>query len=223
MKKSSTSLVIKIILSAFLLFIFSIPAYSEEKIGKDAKQFLKDQGFTFKNGELYDKTGSKVKNKRNGSGEAQQTDGASPFSEQVEDDDMYSLDSSDLLEALATESCSWYWIHGWHKWKYNYYLFYTHASFKASTKTTWGTSTASCGTALIADRLYFDARVGPSDWNWTGWDKTAYNTDYLYDKNTVDAFNIGNPCGMVVYHEAQVGSVVWSTTTKSGCSVDSPY
>lgn len=75
-------------------------------------------------------------------------------------------------------SCTWWWIYGQNSWSWHGLppLYATNNSSGTST-TTYGTSTGSCGTPLIVDRIYVRVIEYPlNDLCCTRYDKTAYNT-----------------------------------------------
>lgn len=123
---------------------------------------------------------------------------------------------------ISTEShtgCTRWWIHGYDSYSWKHYGLFISAKFYSSSRTTYGTSSGSCGEPLYVDRLYLHAYPKPDNpYINFSFEKTGYNTDFIEASNSVIVTgNTPTPCGIKGYHEAYHHGVTWSTTVKVGC------
>lgn len=156
-----------------------------------------------------------IKGQGSGSGGAEMseaTSGSAPSSQ-----DLGGLSTQSLL---AAATCNYWWVNGNHTWRWEGIPFIggIRTYLDASSWTTYGTSTASCGLPLIVDRLKVEARtVGDT------FPVTAQSTQY--NVSTVSASNSGlslgvfsPPCGGYSYHEAYKSGITWYAVARSGCA-----
>ncbi len=131
--------------------------------------------------------------------------------------DLSTLGSADPSAQALSSNCTWWWVHGKHTYKWKNYWFYGYNKLDASTWTTYGTSTASCGTALIVDVIKVKGNTVGAGFNAIV-NKTAYNTSSVSDSDRVDWVGSGgNACGARVDHTATKSGITWSTHSRSGC------
>ena len=125
-----------------------------------------------------------------------------------------------LVTPLAT--CTSWWGHGSHSWKYRYAFLYVKNELSAQTDTYYGTSTDpdACGRPpLVADVLSINA-ITAGGWPGVIVKQTGYNTSIITKSNSATAFGGGlSPiCGAAGTHTATKSGITWSTYTKSGCA-----
>ena len=187
-----------------------------ENLNVDAIRQMERDGFSIDGDSLYDRNGTEVMQRSTEAASSGSCSGTSPDGSLASDAADLSLDS-DQERTISAEGCSWWWVHGSHRWSYNNYILYTYAKFTAESHTTYGTSTGTCGTPLVVDTLSFNAKVGRDSWSHFSWSKTGHNTSKIEETRKAHGFNIGNPCGMRVTHEASKNGVTWHSDSKSGC------
>jgi hypothetical protein len=132
---------------------------------------------------------------------------------------------STLSTTAAATDCTYWWVNGNHKWSWKSYYLYMSAKLSADTSTTYGTSTASCGTPLVVDRLEMFGETFSTSGNSpkVRINHSQNNVSSISKSDTVEVYGIGltaHPCGAKMFHRATKNGVVWSTVSKSGCGGD---
>lgn len=114
-------------------------------------------------------------------------------------------------------TCDWWWLTGSHTWAWSGFWFYTQFSSHASSQTTYGTSTGTCGTPLTVDQIFVQMEL------WNGptilldrYNKTLYNINYVYAENSVTWWgSSGTPNTGISFHKAIKNGIQWSNSATS--------
>lgn len=121
-------------------------------------------------------------------------------------------------DLTALSACTWWWVHGNHNWRWRGipYIGFT-VSLSARSWATYGTSTGSCGTPLIVDRLHVEARTHGMNAD-SFIQRTAFNVDTVEVSDSRTQFGGSTPCGASAFHEATKSGITWNTRSRSGCA-----
>jgi len=118
---------------------------------------------------------------------------------------------------MVATTCNYWWLSGNHSWSWNGIPYVAiNVSLNASSWTTYGTSTATCNTPLVVDRLKVDAYT-------VGGDFPLHAINTLYNVSSVSASASGSslmaapPCGGTSNHEAYKSGITWYSASRSGC------
>ena len=134
--------------------------------------------------------------------------------------DLGSIIGATPQDLTALSACTWWWVHGTHNWRWRGIPgIIISVSLSGRSWTTYGTSTGTCGTPLVVDRLHVEART-----HRTGdilafvLKRTAFNVDTVDVSDQRTEYNVGGPCGGSAFHEAMKSGITWNTRSRSGCA-----
>lgn len=156
---------------------------------------------------------STVKGHGSSSGSGEMSEGTLGSAPSVQELNALSLPS---ISVAAT--CNYWWVNGKHTWSWSGLAYIgIKVNLNASSWTTYGTSTGSCGLPLIVDRLKVEASTAGGTFIITA-RNTLYNVSSVSASNTFYGLATSPPCGGRSYHEAYKSGITWYVFAKSGCA-----
>lgn len=122
-------------------------------------------------------------------------------------------------DLTALSACTWWWVHGTHSWSWSGIPFVGfRVNLSARSWTTYGTSTSSCGTPMVVDRLHVAAQTYGMTAGNVALQRTAFNVSSIEGNDSIVTLLEIPPCGASSFHEAIKSGITWNIRVRSGCA-----